>query len=130
LIEARERLVAAEGRLETFLTANRQLASPQLVVERDRVQRDVVMQQQVVTTLMQSREEARLREVRDTPVILVLESPRVPIERDPRHTVVRAALGAIGALLLFASYLLLPHAIDADLIQQVRSAVKVTSFRQ
>lgn len=99
----------AEDRLERFLQTNRILSgSAELNMQRDRLQRDVSLRQQVFTSLTQSYEEARIREVRDTPVITVLEPPSVPAEPAPRGRLIRVLLGLIlggvfGALLAFAS---------------------------
>jgi uncharacterized protein involved in exopolysaccharide biosynthesis len=72
-------LRAAEDRLEDFQRTNRQFAnSPDLSFQRDRLQRDISLKQQVFTSLTQSYEEVRIREVRDTPVITLVEEPAVP----------------------------------------------------
>jgi uncharacterized protein involved in exopolysaccharide biosynthesis len=89
-------LRAAEDRLETFLQTNRQFASsPDLSFQRDRLQRDVTLKQQVFTSLTQSYEEVRLREVRDTPVITVVESPSVPSLPEPRRRIMSVLLGLL-----------------------------------
>lgn len=86
----------AEGQLEDFLTTNRQFGvSSELTMQRDRLQRNVTLRQQVFTSLTQSLEEARIREVRDTPVITVIEPPWVPTMPEPRR---RAALILLGSL--------------------------------
>lgn len=72
-------LRASEDRLEDFLRTNRQFSSsPDLSFQRDRLQRDVSLKQQIFQSLTQSYEEVRLREVRDTPVITLIEEPAVP----------------------------------------------------
>jgi uncharacterized protein involved in exopolysaccharide biosynthesis len=89
-------LRAAEDRLEDFLKTNRQFASsPDLSFQRDRLQRDVTLKQQVFTSLTQSYEEVRLREVRDTPVITVVESPSVPSLPEPRRRIMSVLLGLL-----------------------------------
>jgi uncharacterized protein involved in exopolysaccharide biosynthesis len=93
-------LRAAEERLATFLRQNRMAVSPELSLERDRLQREVNLQQQLYTTLLQSREEARAREVRDTPVITILEAPRTPVLPESRRTLLKAVLGMLGFGLL------------------------------
>ena len=99
----------AEDRLERFLQTNRNLGgSPELSMQRDRIQRDVSLRQQVFTSLTQAYEEARIREVRDTPVITILEPPAVPTEPASRGRAIRVLLGLIlgaffGALVAFAS---------------------------
>jgi uncharacterized protein involved in exopolysaccharide biosynthesis len=105
--EAQTTLRQAEDRLLTFLQRNRAIAgSPELAFERDRLQRDVSLRTQVYTSLLQNLEEARMREVRDTPVITILEPPRLPVMSDGRRTVQRIILGgfigvAFGVLIGF-----------------------------
>ncbi len=101
LVEARRTLRTAEDALQAFLVANRQYSnSPQLEFERNRLERDLGMKQQVVTGLAQSFEEARIREVRDTPVISVIERPREAALPDPRGgLIIMAAGSALGVLL-------------------------------
>lgn len=102
-------LRAAENRLEDFLMTNRQFtSSPDLTFQRDRLQRDVALKQQVFTSLTQSYEEVRIREVRDTPVITVIETPSVPTVPEPRGRLVRVLFGLIfgalfGAFIAFVS---------------------------
>lgn len=96
--EARESLAATEDSLETFLEQNRQYQnSPRLRFRYERLQRRVDLRQQVYTSLAQSYEQARIEEVRDTPVITVMEPPEVPAKPDPRRLALRAVLGlALG----------------------------------
>jgi len=93
---AREDLERAEAQLQAFLESNRQIgSSPELQFDRDRLQREVSLRQQVYSTLVQSYEQARISEVRDTPVITVLQAPFVPIRPDGRGLVLRFALGVV-----------------------------------
>ena len=90
-----------------FLQANRNFAnSPTLTFEFERFQREVALQQQVLVALAQSFEEARIREVRDVPVITVIESPSLPVRPDRRGRALRGLLGvllggSLGALVAF-----------------------------
>lgn len=89
-------LRGAEDRLERFLIANRQFAaSPELTFQRDRLQREVSVRQQVVNTLTQTYEDVRIREVRDTPLITVLEPPTVPVVSEPRGRAMRLLFGLV-----------------------------------
>lgn len=104
---ARGELREAENRLQAFLNANRMI-SPLLQFDRDRLQREIDHQQQIVTTLASSYEDVRIREVRDTPTITVIESPSVATIPQPRGRVTRGLLGMIvgfmfGALLALLS---------------------------
>lgn len=104
-------LRAAEDRLERFLRANRVNVSPELTFERERLQRAVNLQQQVFTSLTQAYEESRIREVRDTPVITVIEQPEASTIAEPRRRLLMALLGvvlgaAIGIALTFVRALM------------------------
>lgn len=99
--EASEQLAGAENRLKAFLEANREVgASPQLVFERERLQRDVALKQQLYTGLLQNREEARIREVRNTPVFTVIQSPRLPVTPQSRGLGKKTVLGAFAGALI------------------------------
>ncbi len=112
LEEARASLRAAEDALQRFLQANRQITnSPQLTFQRDRLERDVTLQQQLVTGLVQQYEDARIREVRDTPVITVIERPAIAVRADPRRRVMTLGAGLFVSLFLAISWALVRDAI-------------------
>lgn len=110
----------AEDRLEHFLVTNRQFdGSHELIFQHDRLQRDVSLQQQVFTSLTQSYEEVRIREVRDTPVITVIESPSVPTLPESRGRGFRVLLGLlfggfVGVLVAFTSGMMALHRKHGD----------------
>jgi uncharacterized protein involved in exopolysaccharide biosynthesis len=98
---AESALRAAEDRLQSFLEQNRAInSSSQLEFQRDRLQRDVALRQQVYNALEQSRQEARIREVRDTPVITVLEEPRLPVVPESRRSLAKLIEGGALGLIL------------------------------
>jgi uncharacterized protein involved in exopolysaccharide biosynthesis len=71
---AQEDLEAAEETLRGFLTRNRQFdASPELVFEHQRLQRQVDLRQEVYQTLRREYEVARIDEVNNTPVLTVVD---------------------------------------------------------
>jgi uncharacterized protein involved in exopolysaccharide biosynthesis len=120
LAEVRAALRVAEDRLRAFLESNRDYGrSPQLSVQQERLSRDVTVQQQLFLTLTQAYEQAKIEEVRDTPVITVLERPEVPVRPDSRKSIVRAIIGLFLGLLLGVAIALL-RAADRGL---PRSAV-------
>jgi uncharacterized protein involved in exopolysaccharide biosynthesis len=78
-------LRVSEDRLQSFLQSNRDYRnSPSLVFSYERLQADVMLLRQVVTTLQQSAEQAKMEEVRDTPTVTLVESPSLPVRPDPR----------------------------------------------
>lgn len=100
LADARGALRRAEDSLQGFLQGNRAVGAPDLAFQRDRLQRAVSQQQQLVTGLEAQYEDARIREVRDTPVITVLEHPRIPVLPDPGGRAGLVLLGTFAALLI------------------------------
>jgi uncharacterized protein involved in exopolysaccharide biosynthesis len=95
--EVKQDLRAAEGRLERFLQANRDFRnSPPLTFEQQRLEADVSVLREVVNTLTQALEQAKIDQVRDTPVITVVERPEAPVRPDPRGLLLRAVLGLLG----------------------------------
>ncbi len=107
---ATNELRAGEDRLEEFLHSNKQFtSSPELALQRDRLQADVDQRRQVFNSLTQSYQEVRLREVRDTPVITVIETPSAPGTPEPRGRSKVVLLGIIlggfvgVALVLFSN---------------------------
>lgn len=109
LLVAAAELRDAEDRLERFLMTNRQFGgSAELTFQRERLQRAVAVRQEVFTSLTQSYEEVRIREVRDTPVITVIEAPSVPTLPEPRGRLTAVLVGALlggffGTMVAFMS---------------------------
>jgi uncharacterized protein involved in exopolysaccharide biosynthesis len=94
LAEVRRELRAAEDQLQDFLSRNRDYRnSPQLNFQYDRLSREITERQQVYGTLTQSYEQARIEEVRDTPVLSLVEPPVVPARNDSRGVARFAVLG-------------------------------------
>ena len=101
-----ERLAVAEQELRTaeqaqlaFLQRNRQyLDSPLLAFEYNRLNRQVQLRQEVYQTLVKAHEEARIAEVRDTPVLTVIDSAVAPV----RPSGPRRLLGTTVALIFGA----------------------------
>jgi uncharacterized protein involved in exopolysaccharide biosynthesis len=96
LAAARRELRQAEEAQLSFLRANRSYQeSPTLAYEAVRLQRDVQLKQEVFITLNKGYEQARIAEVRDTPVLTVIDSAIAPVRRSsPRRT--------LGTLIAFA----------------------------
>lgn len=101
LEEARAELEEAERAIARFLERNRRFHSaPELVMEFERLQRQIEQRQKVYVTLLESFERARLDEVRDIPVITVVEPPEGYASPNARGTVRSAILGLIVGTVL------------------------------
>ncbi|MGH7502114.1 MAG: hypothetical protein ACREL7_10185 [Longimicrobiales bacterium] len=75
LDSAKTELEQGEAALARFLDRNRRPVAPRLVMEMERLQRVVGQRQQVFAALAQAYEQARIEEVRNTPVITVIDRP-------------------------------------------------------
>lgn len=64
------------------------------------------MQQQVFTSLNQAYEQTRIDEVRDSPVITVVERPEVPVLPDRRRLMLKGILALMvgGMLGIFVAF--------------------------
>jgi len=93
-------LKGAEDTLTDFFRKNRIIESPELRAAEQGLQRRVQLLQSVYLELAQSYENAKIEEVRSTPVITVLQEPGVLVEARRRHLPRTGLLfGAIAALL-------------------------------
>jgi uncharacterized protein involved in exopolysaccharide biosynthesis len=98
LTDMRAELTAAEEALVTFESRNRLLQAPGLALERQRLQRRVDVSQQVYLTLAQGYEQARIDEVRDTPVITVVDAPENTVEESGGVLLFLLLGGLVGGL--------------------------------
>ncbi|CAN5349343.1 Wzz/FepE/Etk N-terminal domain-containing protein [soil metagenome] len=111
-LESERALREAEDNLQAFLQSNRDISgSPGLAFGRDRLQREVTRRNQLYTSWLQSREEARIREIRDTPVITVFENPRLAFKGEPRRSALKGILGGLAGALLGVLFALLADAL-------------------
>ena len=102
-----DRLATAERELRTaeqahlaFLQRNRGYSdSPLLNFESNRLSREVQLKQEIFLTLTKNHEQARISEVRDTPVLTVVDSAVAPIQRTrPRRTLGTIIAGVLAGL--------------------------------
>jgi uncharacterized protein involved in exopolysaccharide biosynthesis len=105
-------LEAAEGRLEAHVRANRQIgSSPELKLERDRLEREVSFRQQLVESWTKADNDARIRQQRDTPVITIVEQPWVPSTPQPRGRILLVLMGGVLGASLGAAVILIVGAV-------------------
>ena len=89
-----------EQRMRTFLEANRTVDAPRLELERARLARSVDQILTVYGDVARQLEQARFEEVRNTPVVAVLDAPERPVRRSsPRRTLLALTAAAVGLAL-------------------------------
>jgi uncharacterized protein involved in exopolysaccharide biosynthesis len=99
--DAQAEVSAAEEELQAFLRHNRGFAnSPDLQFEHDRLQRQVMMRQEVYTSLLRSWEQARIDALRDTPVLTVIDHPAGSGEPLGRGTILRVIIAFMVGLIV------------------------------
>lgn len=96
-----EELGRAERAMQSFLVANRLYeSSPPLRLEYDRLNRELLLRQQVHSTLVQAFEQARIERVRATPVLTVISPPNLPARPVSRSLALKLLLAAAGGALI------------------------------
>ena len=103
-------LRSSEDALKDFMERNR-VIGPAQKFEQDRLLREVSRNEAIYSAMLQSVEEAKIRQVRDTPVLTVLEPPRLPATGESRLILLRAVIGGvtggfIAVLFALGSFLL------------------------
>ena len=102
LESAEQELTQAREAQRRFLDKNRVWqGDPGLSLEMQALQEQVQLRQQVFETVSQSYEKARIDEVRDTPVITVVEAPEGSRHREGGLAMAGLAALAIGGILAF-----------------------------
>ncbi len=101
LVEVKQDLTEAENALKEFREKNKQVLSPRLMLDQERLIRDVQINGVVYTELRKQFELVKIEEVKNIPVINVLDPARAPATRDkPRKTSI--VLSAFFLSILFA----------------------------
>lgn len=101
LQELRKELADAEDELVRFLQRNRQFSEFSVAsVGARSLERKVQMKQEVLATMSRSYEEARINEVRDTPVLTVIDRAEPPAWKSfPKRTISVLVALVVGAVL-------------------------------
>lgn len=105
LAEAQQELDSAEQAQVHFLQANRRYSdSPLLAFEADRLQRKVQLRQDIVLTLQREYEQARIAEVRDTPVLTIIDKAIPPDKTSSPKLLLNLLVAVIAGVLLALSW--------------------------
>jgi uncharacterized protein involved in exopolysaccharide biosynthesis len=95
--QARQEFKAAQDSLQLFYTRNRQFReSPLLLLREADLRQAYTFEQQNVAALELSLEQTRISEVRDTPVLTILDAPLMPAKRSgPKRLLLALGFGMI-----------------------------------
>lgn len=108
-----QELEDAEEALRDFTKRNRGdlRTAPELLLQQERLNRAVSLRAQVYGGLAQALEQAKLDQIRDTPLITIIEHARLPVRPDPRRLVMTTALAFLAGLFIAAVAALFWHAV-------------------
>ena len=119
----------SEISLKEFSEKNRQISSPSLQLEYERLSRDVEIQKGIYLTLKQQLELAKIEEVQQSTIVQVLDRPQIPLYASNKNIKMSILLsGFLGSglgllLIFFRSYL-----IQKDNINERRKLRRVSNF--
>ena len=111
IISVEDDLKATEMALKDFNENNRQISSPALLLEQERLQRDTDVQKEVYLTLKQQLELAKIEEIQEASVVQVLDRPTIALKPSNKNLTLSLVLsfifgGVFGILLgFFRAYL-------------------------
>lgn len=99
--EERDEVAAVEKELLDFRERNKKIDnSPKLLLEQERLLRQLRIQEEVFVELRRQLEIAQIEEVKSTPPVQVLDPPVAPIFRERPKRALILVVGAFGGLLL------------------------------
>ena len=106
IIDTEKELKGAEEALKNFRDRNRRIEnSPALLLEEQRLSREVTVLTGVFTTLKQQLETTKIEEVKDTDYVVVLDPPEAPLHKTGpkrRLMVIMAGFFGIGLGIVMA----------------------------
>ena len=91
-------LEVTEIKLKNFKEKNRQISSPSLALEEDRLEREVDVQKGIYLTLKQQLELAKIDEVQEQSIVQLLDSPVVPISPANKNIITSLILSFITGI--------------------------------
>lgn len=101
LDSTRAELHTAQQQLQDFLSRNRSYSEfSEARFQHGRLERNVALHQAHVASLQEALEQAHVQEIRNTPLIDIVEPPVVPARRDSRRIVMKTFVaGLVGAMI-------------------------------
>jgi uncharacterized protein involved in exopolysaccharide biosynthesis len=113
LAEVKDNLKEAEESLRRFRQRNRLRVDPADELEDARLQRDVLLNQEIMIQLQKQYEIAKIDEARDMPVLDIIDTPMKPIEKSkPKRRIIIMAGGV--AAVFFAILLAILYDVFLD----------------
>ena len=100
IFSVKEDLEFSEIGLKDFRDNNRQISSPALELEEERLERNVEIQKEIYLTLKQQLELAKIEEVQETSIVQILDKPQLPLDPYNKKLMVSTILALIIGIFL------------------------------
>ena len=91
---------SSEKRLKNFNQQNRQISSPSLQLQLDRLERNVEIQKGIYLTLKQQLELAKIEKIQESSVIQVIDMPQIPPGKNSKNLFIKILLSGVFGLIL------------------------------
>ena len=127
-------LIKSESKLKSFNEKNRQISSPALLLEQERLSRDLDIQKNIFLTLKQQLELAKIEAVQESSVVQILDKPQIPLAPNNKNlklTLLLSAVLGIGFGIMMAliyEYLSLKGRLEKNKIKMARDNFKMKLF--
>tara|TARA_Y100000768_G_C23990765_1_gene692597 strand:+ start:4714 stop:6159 length:1446 start_codon:yes stop_codon:yes gene_type:complete len=102
-----ENLETSENKLKNFNEKNRQVNSPHLKLELDKLERDLEVEKEVYMTLKQQLELAKIEAIQESSIVQILDEPHLPLLPSNKNQIQSFLLSVILGFLLgvFAGFI-------------------------
>ena len=100
IFAVQKELEISEKKLQTFNEQNRQITSPALQLELDRLTRNVEVQERVFLTLKQQLELSKIEVIQESSIINVLDHPQIPLGPTSKNLFLRVIMSAILGIII------------------------------
>lgn len=109
-------LIRSENALTHYRERNRDRLNPYDQLQESRLQRDVLINTQIMGELQKQFELAKIEEAKDMPVLEIVDPPRTPIEKNKPKRKKILMIGLLAGVLFGCCF-----AVGADFISQRRA---------
>lgn len=131
LEEVKRDLSRSEDSLRTFREKNRRIAdSPHLLLEHERLSREVLINSTLYTELKKQYELAKIEEIKNIPVINVLDAARPASEKSKPRRMVILIVTFLVSLASSTGFLLLKSRFHSEYLQLKNSVLGKTNGKR
>lgn len=114
--EVKQDLEKAENNLKDFREKNRRVSdSPQLLLEQGRLMREVTLQETISLTLQQQYEVARIEEIKNVPIINVLDEAKPAAEKNSPKRRIFVTVGFLLSFIGAVGYVIVKNKFGSEI---------------